>query len=116
MGVHLHYTQVKDGAAVRSAFNGVLVDVHMGSFDPWGNYPTQELVSNNAPTGIVQTPLSKGNSVKCSAGAGVRAVVYCENSNEVVSVLRGAFVAAGETSSVSCPSGWMLVDRDYEVS
>jgi len=34
---HLHYTQLADGNAVRSEFNGQLIDTGVGNLSPWGN-------------------------------------------------------------------------------
>ena len=47
---HLHYTQLADGAAVRIAFNGTLINTHAGnpsSYDTWGN--GEKLTSANCP-------------------------------------------------------------------
>jgi Peptidase family M23 len=46
---HLHYTQLRDGEAVRIAFNGALIDTHQGQspYSPWGN--GEKLTSLNCP-------------------------------------------------------------------
>jgi len=47
---HLHYTQLADGVAVRSAFNGTLINTHAGnlsSYNTWGN--GEKLTSANCP-------------------------------------------------------------------
>ena len=46
---HLHYTQLRDGEAVRSAFNGTLINTHAGQspYSPWGN--GEKLTSLNCP-------------------------------------------------------------------
>ena len=46
---HLHYTQLRDGKAVRIAFNGTLINTHAGQspYSPWGN--GEKLTSLNCP-------------------------------------------------------------------
>ena len=46
---HLHYTQLRDGQAVRIAFNGSLIATHAGQspYSPWGN--GEKLTSLNCP-------------------------------------------------------------------
>ncbi len=48
--MHLHYTQLADGMAVRIAFNGSLINTHAGnpgSYQTWGN--GEKLTSANCP-------------------------------------------------------------------
>lgn len=114
MGVHLHYTQLKDGAAVRIAFNGAPINVWQGAKKADGTYPTQDLVSNNIPTGITANLVNGAATASSSAGAGVRAVAICENILKgIESAIEGTRVAAKQTSSVKCPAGFALVDWTY---
>jgi murein DD-endopeptidase MepM/ murein hydrolase activator NlpD len=113
MEPHLHYTQLWAGFAFRVVFNGVSINVHKGTEQPDGTYPTQNLTSNNAPTGCTMT----GNSVKCSAGAAVRVVVECYLPHTGADVIRrGPWVAAKATSSASCGGGLEMMGASYEVS
>jgi murein DD-endopeptidase MepM/ murein hydrolase activator NlpD len=116
MGVHLHYTQLKDGVAVRVAFNGTAINVHMGAVRSDGTFPTQDLISNNAPADISVVPTSNGASVSCKEGCGIRAAVECVNVKDLESVQHGSFVAAGETSKAKAFAGWTVTDRFYELS
>eukprot|EP01060_Flectonema_neradi_P004172 TRINITY_DN12738_c0_g1_i1.p1 TRINITY_DN12738_c0_g1~~TRINITY_DN12738_c0_g1_i1.p1 ORF type:complete len:472 (+),score=60.23 TRINITY_DN12738_c0_g1_i1:76-1491(+) len=48
--MHLHFTELADDAAVRSAFNGQLIDTHAGNTDSWNTWGTsnaEEILSNN---------------------------------------------------------------------
>ncbi|MGH2587930.1 MAG: peptidoglycan DD-metalloendopeptidase family protein [Dehalococcoidia bacterium] len=113
MEPHLHYTQLWVGFAFRVVFNGVAINVHKGVEKPDGTYPTQNLTSNNAPTGCTMT----GNSVKCSAGAAVRAVVECYLPHTGADVIRrGPWVAAKATSTATCGGGLVTMGASYEVS
>ena len=50
--MHLHYTQLQDGAAVRSEFDGTLVSTHAGnmaSWNTWGTSNAEKLTSYNCP-------------------------------------------------------------------
>ena len=69
---HLHYVQIQNGNAVRVTFDGVAIGVHAGAKKPDGAYPTQNLKSNNRPTGITKKSLDNGASVTCERGAGLR--------------------------------------------
>ena len=69
---HLHYVQIQNGKAVRVTFDGAAIGVHAGAKKPDGTYPTQNLKSNNLPTGITKKSLDNGASVTCDRGAGLR--------------------------------------------
>lgn len=46
--MHIHYTQLKDGKAVRIAFDGKLIDTHAGNEDSYGTYGDgEEITSRN---------------------------------------------------------------------
>lgn len=48
--MHIHYTQLEDGDAVRSVFNGTAVATHAGdpsSWDTWGSTNAEEITSVN---------------------------------------------------------------------
>jgi hypothetical protein len=50
--MHLHYTQMRDGEAVRAAFNGKLAATHAGnlaSYKTWGTDDAERLTSVNCP-------------------------------------------------------------------
>ena len=50
--MHLHYTQLADGAAVRIAFDGTLINTHAGnmaSWNTWGTSNAEKLTSTNCP-------------------------------------------------------------------
>ena len=50
--MHLHYTQLQDGAAVRSEFDGTLVSTHAGNMASWNTWDTsnaEKLTSYNCP-------------------------------------------------------------------
>ena len=50
--MHLHYSQLKDGDAVRIAFNGKLIDTYEAdpsSWGTWGDDDAEELTSLNCP-------------------------------------------------------------------
>lgn len=114
MGVHLHYTQLKSGAAVRIAFNGTPINVWQGAKKSDGTYPTQELLSNNIPTGITVGFVSGGVTATSLTGAGVRAVALCENVlKHIESSIEGPRVAAKQTSTTKCPAGWLFSDATY---
>lgn len=114
MGVHLHYTQLKSGAAVRIAFNGTPINVWQGAKKSDGTYPTQELLSNNIPTGITVGFVSGGVTATSSTGAGVRAVALCENLlKHIESSIEGPRVAAKQTSTTKCPAGFLFSDATY---
>jgi len=49
---HLHYTQLKDGKAVRVAFDGKEIATHAGDESSWGKWPSrtgEQLTSRNCP-------------------------------------------------------------------
>jgi hypothetical protein len=113
MEPHLHYTQLWAGFAFRVVFDGVPINVHRGAEKADGTYPTQNLTSNNAPSGCAMT----GNSVKCSEGAAVRAVADCYLPHTGADVIhRGPWVAAKATSTATCGGGLMTMGVSYEVS
>lgn len=50
--LHLHYTQLKDGEAVRVVFDGKEIDTHQGdpdSYGHWGTADAERLTSANCP-------------------------------------------------------------------
>jgi hypothetical protein len=48
--MHIHYTQLRDGEAVRIAFDGDLIDTHQGDEGSWGHWGNgEELTSLNCP-------------------------------------------------------------------
>jgi murein DD-endopeptidase MepM/ murein hydrolase activator NlpD len=115
---HLHYVQIKDGNAVRITFNGVAIKVYAGSKQPDGTYPTENLVSVNAPSGITEKTVNGVHSVTCTKGAGVRAVVECENLHTGVTFTKhGSWAGAKEVSTVSkYVPGSIVSDAGYEIS
>lgn len=114
---HLHYVQLQNGQAVRITFNGVAIAVHAGAKKPDGTYPTQNLTSANAPTGITKTALENGTTAKCQKGAGLRATVKCffPKLNKHVTK-NGPWVGAKGTSTVKCAGSQEATGHGYETS
>jgi len=114
---HLHYVQLQHGQAVRITFNGVAIAVHAGAKKPDGTYPTQNLTSANAPTGITKTALENGTTAKCQKGAGLRATVKCffPKLNKHVTK-HGPWVGAKGTSTVKCAGSQEATGHGYETS
>lgn len=79
--MHLHYTQLADGQAVRIAFDGTLIDTHAGnmaSWNTWGN--GEKLTSYNCPqeafTGFTQSASPSVMTYKPGTGAmGIHRIV-----------------------------------------
>lgn len=106
MAPHLHYTQLKNDVAVRVSFDGTPINVHAGAEKPDGTYPTQNLTSKNKPTSCATKPITRGGSVTCTYGAGVRIKVSCENPIKDISyTATGPRVSAGIASGASCQPG-----------
>ena len=62
--MHLHHTQLADGAAVRSAFDGTLVNTHAGnmaSWNTWGTSNAEKLTSYNCPQESFTSFTQSGN-------------------------------------------------------
>ncbi|NUT99068.1 MAG: M23 family metallopeptidase [Saccharothrix sp.] len=118
MTPHLHYTQLLNGVTLRIAFSNTLINVHKNApKDANGNYPTQNLTSNNCPADCVLSAFGiNGGAVKCASGAGVRVAIECEMGNGTLYVKRGSFVAAKTSSTAICGGGHLLLDRWFEVS
>ena len=54
--MHLHYTQLADGAAVRIAFDGTLINTHAGnmaSWNTWGTCERGEAHEHQLPAGVL---------------------------------------------------------------
>jgi murein DD-endopeptidase MepM/ murein hydrolase activator NlpD len=115
---HLHYNQLLNDEAVRIEFNGVLINVHAGAPKVNGNYPTQDLISKNSPTGINVTESAKATAATCQAGAAVRATLVCiNNQTQAMVTHRGPWKGANGTSTVKCISvGHTTDDHGAETS
>lgn len=119
MDPHLHYTQLKNGSAMRIAFDDVPINVHAGAVKPDGSYPSQNLTSTNAPSNCTKSSTGIGGSVTCGFGAAVRAVVSCSGTlkGELKTFVRkGPFVAATAKSTAKCKPGEDLNTWSYETS
>ena len=114
---HLHYVQIQNGKAVRVTFDGVAIGVHAGAKKPDGTYPTQNLKSNNLPTGITKKSLDNGASVTCERGAGLRIKLtsLIPKSNKKV-IKHGPWVGAKGVSTAHIPGSQEITGYGPELS
>lgn len=116
MGVHLHFTQLKDGVAVRIAFSGTLINVHKDAKLASGKFPTQVIISHNHPSGCGVKGVPDGASASCAKGAAVRAVVQCLKSSGMEYTRYGPWVAAKATSVAKGAPADTVTDMSFETT